>query len=86
MHSEDFQILENTDVNKIGENGLLFTGKNTYITNINILAEFKIYFTKTNSTFIMAGINLEKSNILIRNHGIIDINFGHIIFIANFIL
>ena len=31
----------------------------------------------------MAGINLEKSNILIRNYGIIDISFGHIIFIAN---
>ena len=83
IDSKKFQISENTDVNKIDENGLLFTGKDTYISNMNILSEFKIYFTKTNSTFIMAGINLERSNILIRNHGIIDINFGHIIFIAN---
>ena len=83
MFSKDFQISENTDVNKIGENGLLFTGKDTYISNTNFSSEFKIYFTKTNSTFIMAGINLEKSNVLIRNYGIIDINFGHIIFIAN---
>ena len=83
MYSKNFQISENTVVNKIDENGLLFTGKDTYISNTNFSSEFKIYFTKTNSTFIMAGINLEKSNILIRNHGIIDINFGHIIFIAN---
>ena len=62
---------------------MLFTGKDTYISNMNVLSEFKIYFTKTNSTFIMAGINLKRSNILIRNYGIIDISFGHIIFIAN---
>ena len=83
MSLKDFQISGNTVVNKIDENGLLFTGKDIYIANTSFLAEFKIYFTKTNSTFIMAGINLERSNILIRNYGIIDINFGHIIFIAN---
>ena len=83
MSSKIFQISKNTDVNKIGENGLLFTGKDTYISNAIPSVKFKIYFTKTDSTFIMAGINLEKSNILIRNYGIIDISFGHIIFIAN---
>ena len=55
MYSKNFQISKNTDVNKIGENGLLFTGKDTYISNTSPSVKFKIYFTKTDSLLLWLG-------------------------------